>query len=94
MINLFGQLTSLGLDEHRDKGRKRDRNIDKEDFEFESRALKSFYKIMLHFFVPFLSWQFPQCSVKAKTEKNLETEHWSLLVLVEIAFPLWHAVKV
>ena len=49
---------------------------------------------MLHFFVPFLSLQFPQCSVKAKTEKNLETEHWSLLVLVEIAFPLWHAVKV
>ena len=94
MINLFGQLTSLGLDEHRDKGRQREKNIDKEDFEFESRALKTLYKIMLHFFVLFLSWQFPQCSVKAKTEKNLETEHWSLLVLVEIAFPLWHAVKV
>ena len=55
MINLFWQLTSLGLDEDKDKDRERDENIDKEDCEFESRPLKTFYKNMLPLFVFFVS---------------------------------------
>ena len=82
--------TSLGFDKDKDKDRERYVNIDKKDCEFESIPLKTFYKNMLPFFVFFLSGQFPQWSVKAKTEKT-SSLHWFLL---EIAFPLRHAVKV